>query len=70
LDWQGPGDAPGTLQVAFPVPAGCQRGDWVLMRVAGDGDKRVLVFDRNEWECFLDGVGKGEFGDLLEPSAT
>ena len=26
---------------------------WVLMRVAGDPDGRVLVYDRFEWECFL-----------------
>ena len=37
--------------------------NWVLMRVAGDPDGRVLVFDRNEWECFLDGARKGEFDD-------
>ncbi len=43
--------------------------DWVLMRVAGDPDGRVLVFDRNEWECFLDGARKGEFDDAasLDP---
>jgi hypothetical protein len=23
----------------------------------------VLVYDRNEWECFLDGVRGGEFDD-------
>lgn len=39
---------------------------WVLMRVAGDPDGRVLVYDRNEWECFLDGVRKGEFQDASE----
>jgi len=39
------------------------RGDWVLMRVAGDRGGRVLVFDRNEWECFLDGARNGEFDD-------
>jgi hypothetical protein len=33
------------------------------MRVAGDQAGRVLVFDRNEWECFLDGVRSGEFDD-------
>ena len=33
------------------------------MRVAGDPDGRVLVYDRNEWECFLDGVRGGEFDD-------
>lgn len=38
-------------------------GDWVLMRVTDDPDRRVLVFDRNEWECFLDGARKGEFDD-------
>ena len=35
----------------------------ILMRVADDPDRRVLVFDRNEWECFLDGARKGEFDD-------
>jgi len=39
------------------------RAEWVLMRVAGDQEQRVLVFDRHEWECFLDGVRKGEFDD-------
>jgi hypothetical protein len=34
----------------------------VLLRVAGDPDRRILVFDRNEWVCFLDGASKGEFG--------
>jgi hypothetical protein len=38
-------------------------GNWILMRVAGDPERRVLVFDRNEWECFLDGARKGEFDD-------
>ena len=33
------------------------------MRVAGDPDQRVLVFDRHEWECFLDGARHGEFDD-------
>jgi hypothetical protein len=42
--------------------AGLQ-ADWVLMRVAGDPDRRVLVFDRHEWECFLDGARNGEFDD-------
>ena len=43
--------------------------DWVLMRVAGDPDRRVLVFDRNEWECFLDGARKGEFDDVTDNAA-
>jgi len=37
----------------------------VLMRVVGDPAERVLVYDRHEWECFLDGVRKGEFDDAL-----
>jgi hypothetical protein len=40
---------------------------WVLMRVTGDPDQRVLVFDRHEWECFLDGVRHGEFDDAGVP---
>jgi hypothetical protein len=35
----------------------------VLLRVAGDQARRVLVFDRNEWECFVDGARNGEFDD-------
>ena len=42
-------------------------GPWILMRVAGDPDRRVLVFDRHEWECFLDGARKGEFDDAADP---
>ena len=41
-------------------------GRWVLMRVSGDPQQRVLVFDRNEWECFLDGARNGEFDDAAE----
>ena len=39
----------------------CQVIDWVLLRVAGDPSGRVLVYDRNEWLCFLDGAVRGEF---------
>lgn len=42
---------------------GADTGEWVLMRVADDPAGRVLVYDRFEWECFLDGVKKGEFDD-------
>jgi hypothetical protein len=41
--------------------AGADR--WVLMRVASDPAERVLVYDRFEWECFLDGAKNGEFDD-------
>jgi hypothetical protein len=58
--WQRSGAGASAIEVAF-ARAGSE--DWVLMRVAGDPDGRVLVFDRNEWECFLDGARKGEFDD-------
>jgi len=73
-EWQRSGAGDGAIEVAFPLvvapdgtvaagPATSAHGDWVLMRVAGDPAGRVLVFDRNEWECFLDGVRNGEFDD-------
>jgi hypothetical protein len=43
---------------------------WVLMRVSDDPDGRVLVFDRHEWECFLDGARKGEFDDAAGSAAN
>jgi hypothetical protein len=74
LDWQRSGDGPGSFEVAFVAssrdlspdkPGGRlsseAAADWVLLRVAGDPDGRVLVYDRNEWTCFLDGAGHGEF---------
>jgi hypothetical protein len=67
VTWDRSGDGPGSVEIAFPdPPAGregeWERGDWVLMRVSGpDGGGLVLVFDRNEWACFLDGVRNGEF---------
>jgi hypothetical protein len=63
--WQRSGTGDGAIEVAFarvPGPADVTQ-DWVLMRVAGDQEKRVLVFDRNEWECFVDGARNGEFDD-------
>lgn len=65
----GPGTAePGTAEhVAGDVAAGrADRTEWILMRVAGDPHGRVLVYDRHEWECFLDGVRGGEFDDGVE----
>jgi hypothetical protein len=61
--WQRSGDGEGSVEIAFvggPEPA---EATWVLMRVADDPQGRVLVYDRNEWECFLDGVRNGEFDD-------
>lgn len=77
LNWERSGDGDGSIEIAFPAaPSRCARafgasgargggawarGDWVLMRVAGDPAGRISVFDRNEWECFVDGVMNGEF---------
>jgi Domain of unknown function (DUF397) len=70
LEWERSGDGEGRVEVAFPAgpasgAATWSRGEWVLMRVTGDPARRVLVFDRNEWECFLDGVRNGEFDDAV-----
>jgi len=68
--WQRSGRGDGAIEVAFarasdPESSGSSR--WVLMRVTGDPECRVLVFDRHEWECFLDGARHGEFDDAAEP---
>jgi uncharacterized protein DUF397 len=61
--WRRSGEGDGTIEVAIVTGHGQPGADWVLMRVAGDPAGRVLVYDRNEWECFLDGVRNGEFDD-------
>jgi len=66
--WRRSGRGDGSLEVAFVRENGTENGtEWVLMRVAGDPDQRVLVFDRHEWECFLDGARNGEFDDAAGP---
>jgi len=65
LSWQRSGEGDGAIEVAFTGRLGGTAGEWVLMRVVGDPAERVLVYDRHEWECFLDGVRKGEFDDAL-----
>ena len=57
--WQRSGTGDGAIEIAMvgETPA----AEWVLMRVSGDPAARVLVYDRHEWECFLDGVRAGEF---------
>jgi Domain of unknown function (DUF397) len=67
--WQRSGDGDGAIEVAFARTPPPRSSRWVLMRVAGDPEQRVLVFDRYEWECFLDGARKGEFDDAAEPLA-
>lgn len=68
--WRRSGSGDGAIEVAF-VRSGSspERAEWVLMRVTGDPDQRVLVFDQHEWECFLDGARNGEFDDAAAPSA-
>jgi Domain of unknown function (DUF397) len=71
--WHRSGSGDGAIEVAFARAASAgagagqgadaDRAEWVLMRVTGDPEQRVLVFDRHEWECFLDGARKGEFDD-------
>lgn len=73
LDWQRSGTDAGSFEIAFVAAyRGDEQGadgtaaerddaDWILLRVAGDPDGRVLVYDRTEWMCFLDGAGQGEF---------
>ena len=59
--WTRSGSSGDAIEVAFVREATRISGEWVLMRVAADPAGRVLVFDRHEWECFLDGARKGEF---------
>ena len=57
----GPAPRPPRETADPAAPRQPRRTEWVLMRVAGDPEQRVLVFDRHEWECFLDGARNGEF---------
>ena len=70
--WHRSGAGEGSIEVAVVRGSGRAglAGDWVLMRVAGDPAGRVLVYDRHEWECFLDGVRNGEFDDALAEDAV
>jgi Domain of unknown function (DUF397) len=62
-DWRRSGDRDGAIEIAFVPETADDRTEYVLMRVAGDTAGRVLVYDRHEWECFLDGVRNGEFDE-------
>ncbi len=66
LSWQRSGEGEGAIEIAFARGPDGVAGEWVLMRVAGDPAERILVYDRHEWECFLDGVRRGEFDDALD----
>ena len=75
--WRRSGRGDGAIEVAFAHTGGpsgssatsapADRAEWVLMRVASDPEQRVLVFDRHEWECFLDGARNGEFDAAAAP---
>ncbi len=67
--WRRSGDGEGSIEIAF-VPGAGGAAEWVLMRVTGDPDGRILVYDRHEWECFLDGARGGEFDDGAELTAA
>jgi Domain of unknown function (DUF397) len=64
--WRRSGAGAGSIEVAVVRPLGGTDDEWVLMRVADDPANRVLVYDRHEWECFLDGVRNGEFDDAFD----
>jgi hypothetical protein len=64
--WHRSGHGDGAIEIAL-ARAGDSGPEWILMRVAGDPDQRVLVFDRHEWECFLDGARNGEFDAAAAP---
>jgi hypothetical protein len=64
-----PGDSAASAASAASAGSGdSDDSEWILMRVAGDPDQRVLVFDRHEWECFLDGARNGEFDTAATPA--
>ena len=68
--WRRSGRGDGAIEIAFaraPDPESPGSGLWILMRVTGDPEQRVLVFGRHEWECFLDGARNGEFDSAAEP---
>jgi hypothetical protein len=58
--WRRSGPGEQAIEVAF-VDALGQR--WILMRVSDDPQGRVLVYNEDEWDAFLDGAKNGEFDD-------
>jgi hypothetical protein len=59
--WARSGNCADAIEVALVREPTLISGEWVLVRVTADPACRVLVFDRHEWECFVDGARKGEF---------
>jgi hypothetical protein len=58
--WRRSGPADQAIEVAFVEALG---QTWVLMRITDDPDGRVLVYNTDEWDAFLDGAKNGEFDD-------
>ncbi|HEY2549318.1 MAG TPA: hypothetical protein VGI64_01940 [Streptosporangiaceae bacterium] len=67
LIWQRSGPEHGGFELAFVPGRPGGQTEWVLIRLTGDDAGRILVYDRNEWECFLDGARHGEFDDAALP---
>ena len=63
--WRRSGEGDGHIEIAIVPDRAGAGGEWVLMRVTGESGARVLVYDRHEWECFLDGARRGEFDDAF-----
>jgi hypothetical protein len=60
--WQRSGGGSDALEVAF---VDIDDAFWVLTRVAEDPIGRVLVYNRQEWECFVESAKDGEFDDAM-----
>jgi hypothetical protein len=62
VPWHRSGEGADAIEVAI-IEA---RGEtWVLMRLAGDGGL-VHLFDRREWEYFVDAAKAGEFDEAAD----
>lgn len=60
MPWRTSGDGDGMFQVAIiRLDDGTV---WVLIRLVGKPD--VQIYNKHEWDCFVDGVRSGEFDDL------
>lgn len=60
LSWRPNRGGDGAIEIAFAEALG-QR--WVLMRIVGDPANFVTVYNRHEWDCFVDAAKAGEFDD-------
>ena len=51
LVWQRSGEGDGSIEIAFPLGADWTRGDWVLMRVAGDeAGRQAALANLSAWQ--------------------